>query len=102
MTSLYMTDGRVKIVHPANGAHWTLSELQALVGGYIQIVGTVDGRFMVINDNGKLEDLIPNALATRLYIYGREDYIAGPAVVVDTMLELDGPEDADVQSTTIH
>ncbi len=101
MTSLYLTDGRVKTVHPANGKHWTLDELQALVGGYIQIVSTVDGRYMVINDNGKIEHLDLNIPATRLYIFGRQDVIMGPAVVVDTMYELDGPEDADVQFTTI-
>jgi hypothetical protein len=91
MATLYGTDGRTKEVRPSNGVHWTEEELQGLVGGYVQVVSTIGGEFMVINDNGKSEDLELNIPATRLYIYGRQDVIVGPAVVVSTRLELDGP-----------
>ena len=82
----------VQMIHP-KGAHWTLEELQELVGGYIEIVRTIDGRFMVINETGKMvTPMLPlNKNATRIYLHGRHDPIVGPAVVVDTMLELDGP-----------
>lgn len=95
MTALYETSGRVKEIEPSNGVHWTLEELQNLVGGYIEIVCTIDGRFMVINEEGKVLNppLDLNIPATRLYIHGRRDTIHGPAVVVDTKLELDGPEE---------
>lgn len=92
MATLYQIDGRVKEIHPANGVHWTLAELQALVGGNRAVVSTIDGRFMVINDMGKLEDLELNIPATRLYLHGRNDVIVGNAVVVDTRLEMDGPD----------
>lgn len=95
MATLYQTDGRVKEIQPANGAHWTEEELQGLVGGYFEVVCTIDGRFMVINDAGKImrPPLELNIPATRIYIHGRKDVILGPAVVVDTRLELDGPDE---------
>jgi len=89
---LYQPDGRVREICPS-GATWSLAELQTLVGGYIEVVRTVDDRFMVINELGKLKGLELNIPATRLYKYGRRDVIVGNAVVVDTMLELDGPDD---------
>jgi len=95
MATLYSVDGRVKEIRPSNGVNWSLEELQTLVGGYIEVVLTVDNRFMVINEQGKVMNppLEANFPATRLYLHGRRDYIAGPAVVVDTKLELDGPDD---------
>jgi len=96
-STLYKTDGRTQDVRPANGVHWTLEELQGFVGGYIEVVRTVDGRFMVINELSKIlqPPLDLNIPATRLYRYGHSDVILGAAVVVDTRLELDGPEDED-------
>lgn len=95
MSSLLMNpDGRTKEVRPANGTHWTLEELQGFVGGYVEVLRTVDGGYMVINDMGKVMNppLDLNIPATRVYKYGRVDPILGPAVVVDTRLELDGPD----------
>ena len=92
---LYMPDGRTKEVRPANGTHWTLEELQGFVGGYVEVLRTVDRGFMVINELGKVMTpmLDLNYQATRLYIHGRRDVIVGPALVVDTRLELDGADD---------
>lgn len=97
MTEIYETDGRVRVIAPANGSTWTVEELQNLVGGYFEIVCTVDDRFMVVNESGKVMNppLELNIPATRLYVHGRKDVILGPAVVVDNKLELDGPEDGD-------
>lgn len=91
---LYQTDGFVVEIRPS-GSHWTLEELQTLVGGYIEVVATVDNRYMVINETGKVQKpmLDLNIPATRLYVHGRHDVIVGPAVVVDTKLELDGPDE---------
>jgi hypothetical protein len=82
----------IAMVKP-KGAYWSLEELQALVGGYIEVVRTIDGRFMVINDLGKFENLPLNKQATRIYQHGRIDPIVGAAVVVDTKEELDGPDE---------
>ncbi len=53
-----------------------LEVLQELVGGYIECV-RADGYDIVINEEGKLNDLEPNFM-----IYGGADYIAGTAVFV--------------------
>ena len=94
-TSLYRTDGTIVPIAPANGVHWTLEELQGLVGGYIEHCCTLDGRIMIVNEMGKIvRPMLPlNKEATRIYMHGRVDPIVGPALVVDTKLELVGPED---------
>jgi len=86
----------VRIMHPS-GSHWSLEELQAIVGGYPERLRTIDGRFMVINDEGKImrPPLALNKQATRIYEHGRRDVILGPALVIDTLEELDGPPDAE-------
>ena len=95
MATLYRTDGRTRELTPANGVNWSLPELQKLVGGYIEVVPTLDGKYMVIDEEGKLEHKHKelNYHATRLYKYGRHDPIVGDAVVIDTFLEMNGPEE---------
>jgi SRSO17 transposase len=95
MAHLYREDGTIETLKPMNGTNWQLAELQTLVGGYIEIVRTLDDRYMVIDEEGKLKGKELNASATRLYLYGRHDVIVGPAVVIDTKAEMDAPEDDD-------
>lgn len=93
-STVYYTDGRVEEIHPA-GATWALEELQTLVGGYIEVVRTRDGRWMVVDEEGLKKRKPENEKATALYRYGDVHLIVGVAVVVDTKLELDGPDDDD-------
>jgi hypothetical protein len=91
MTSLLMEPtGQTKRVCPANGEQWTRGELQALVGGNLEVLRTIDNRLMVINDQGKVmtPPLDLNIPATRLYLHGRSDVVLGPAVIVDSLAEL--------------
>jgi hypothetical protein len=65
----------------------TLEQLQALVGGYIELVCVdYDGseRDMYINENGKIDGLLSNIAATALYQdkWPTHDYIVGDAVIV--------------------
>ena len=93
-TSLYRTDGTIVPIAPS-GVRWTLEELQGLVGGYIEAVSTIDGRIMIVNEEGKIQKpMLPlNIEATRIYRHGRVDPIVGPAVVVDSLQELNAPEE---------
>jgi uncharacterized protein DUF3846 len=68
----------------------TLEELQAIVGGYIEVValrhkGKIIGQ-MIFNEEGKLEGLSYNAAATFLAQTNggipASDFIVGPAVVL--------------------
>jgi hypothetical protein len=93
MATLLRTDGSVEVLAPPNGVHWSLEELQTLIGGYIEVVSTIEGKYLVIDDEGKRKRKPLNAAATRLYKHGRSDVIVGDAVVIDTKLEMDGPEE---------
>ena len=74
----YKTDGTAKQVKPTNGEDFTLEELQSFVGGYIEIVSLND-MFLVVNEEGKLNNLPVNANATALWeqVYGKTDVIVG-------------------------
>ena len=44
MTEIIKTDGTRQPVQPANGSDFTLEEMQAIVGGYIELVEHDNGR----------------------------------------------------------
>jgi len=82
---------------PANEHYYTLEELQAIVGGYIQMVDLADGRVMVLNEEGKLKDLPYNWQATNLFNAGVRVWfvpIAGDVLVCDERW-LNPPDDDD-------
>jgi hypothetical protein len=75
-------DGRIHPILPDhNGQVFQLKQLQAIVGGYIEVVTAHDGRRMVINEEGKLKGLPINLTATKLYRYGDYDSICGDVLV---------------------
>ena len=67
---IYLTDGHSQEVMPADGKQFTLEELQKIVGGYIEIVQPVCfdiyDRVMVVNEEGRLEGLEQNAMASAI------------------------------------
>lgn len=83
MALLILPDGTSREVRPNDGAEkFGLEQLQALVGGYIEVIYAADGAEVIVNEEGKLDGLEPNPTATeklreRLF---PGDYIAGPAV----------------------
>lgn len=91
MATILRTDGTVTETRPADGREYTLTELQAAVGGYIEALRTPDGRYMFLNEDGKRLDLPLNELATEL-MRGRiadDDYIVGD-VILCTLVEAGG------------
>jgi hypothetical protein len=76
-------DGTRLEVAPKNGRDFQLDELQKMVGGSIELACTVDGRYLVANEEGLLIGLPVNALATELYEYGYHAPIVGDVVVCD-------------------
>ncbi len=77
---------------PALGESFSLEELQSMVGGYIEVIRTHTGDFMVCNEDGKLKRLPYNEQATERYRYGKHDRIAGD-VVIAKFRELEGDGD---------
>lgn len=86
MAIFIRSDGTKSTVTPADGKAFTLSELQAFVGGYIELVRTnaPGGARLVIHEEGKLIGLPPNQVATSMY----EELVGGPfdVIVGDVLL----------------
>jgi hypothetical protein len=64
MATLITPDGTHTEVQPANGKVFTLTELQTLVGGFIESVVVVDHRVMFVDEDGRMKRLPPNPEAT--------------------------------------
>jgi hypothetical protein len=86
---LLRVDGTEEERHPA-GTAWTLKELQTAVGGYIELVPHLGELQMLVNEEGKLQDLPVNQTATFLVtmIYARKgipmlDFIVGDVLLLD-------------------
>jgi hypothetical protein len=93
MATLLRADGSAEVLQPSNGVNWYLDDLNKLVGGWHEVVRTTDGRYLVIDEEGKLKRKRLNVAATKLYQHGRHDPIVGDAVVIDTRLEINGPDE---------
>ena len=81
MATLIRSNGEETNVTPQNKTDFQLTELQKIVGGFIEIVKTKDGRTMVINEEGKINDLPINQKASLLYQYNEFDFIAGDVLI---------------------
>lgn len=60
----------------------TLEQMQALVGGWIQIVTLKDGSMLVMDEEGKLKDRLINIVATKLFVdsFGPGDVVNGDVI----------------------
>lgn len=83
MAKIYKANGEVLDIEPKNGRDFQLEELQAIVGGLIQIIEINDTEIMVINEEVKLENLPLNEQATAIYqkqVYDG-DFIVGDVLI---------------------
>ena len=99
--AVHLPPGRAALlVEPTNGHTFTLTELQTLVGGYIEVVplrpgpGRPGRTYLVLNEDGKRLNLPYNSAATYLLEYQAVvvplgDVVVGDAVVC-THRELEG------------
>ena len=94
MATLYRTDGTLRF-YSLNGVNWSLPELQTLVGGYFELV--LNRRWPVHGHRrrGEVEAQAYQRSVTLpgSTIHGRHDPVVGEALVVDTRLEMNGPEE---------
>lgn len=86
MAIIIKTTGETIEVKPTNGTDFQLEELQEVVGGYIQILPIYStGEVMVVNEEGRLENLPWNVKATTYAKHYNaifpNDYIAGNVLV---------------------
>jgi len=76
-------EGNKKPVEPANGSDFSLEELyRHLDCTIVEVVNTIDGRIMIIDEEGKLKtNSKVNVKATLLYSKGFIENIVGKAIV---------------------
>ena len=86
MARLYKTNGEVIEVSPKNNRDFTLEELQSFVEGDIEIINLTTEKILIVNEEGKINKLPFNELATELWkkYYGRTDYIVGNALLCNS------------------
>ena len=84
LSTVINTDGLHKNVEPSNGEDFSLEELRGFVGGQIELVRLSKAQVMVVNEEGKVNDLPENQYATMLVnIAGIRDVIVGNVLVCD-------------------
>lgn len=100
MAIFYPAEGEPREIKPANGKAFTLKEMQTLVEGRIDILPLPSGRYIVVNDEGKLNGLKKNEHATKIwmeeypiaeYPENNDELIVGSALV-GTNAEFGGEE----------
>jgi len=91
MATYYTVDGELHEVKPENGKWFTYAELRDFVGGLVEIVPLPDGRSIIVNEEGKLNNLPENPGATAFwkevypiakYPMNNDELIVGNALVV--------------------
>ena len=81
MIALYIkANGEKTEVTPHNGVNFSLKELQTFVGGYIEMLLTNDQQTMVVNEEGRLNNLPVNHEASGMVTCGP---IVGNVLVCD-------------------
>lgn len=63
MAMLYKTDGNVTEVTPIKGKKFSLGEVQALIGGYVEMIRVKDG-FVLVDEEGLMKGLPLNMAAS--------------------------------------
>ena len=84
------TDKEAEDYTPKNGKTFELTEMQEIVGGYIEPIRLNDGRMIIVDEEGKSKDKAVNIPATNILRrdHFTTDYIVGTAIVCDAdMLE---------------
>lgn len=81
---IYHPNGEIEDVLPKNGKHFTLEEMQAIVGGYIEIVRLPANLLMILNEEGKLQKLAYNPHADAIFknhFHINNNYIVGNVLI---------------------
>lgn len=79
------TDKEAEDYTPKNGKTFGLTEMQEIVGGYIEPIRLNDGRMIIVDEDGKSKDKAVNIPATNILRrdHYTTDYIVGTAIVCD-------------------
>ena len=80
------TDKEAEDYTPKNGKTFALTEMQEIIGGYIEPIRLNDGRMIIVDEDGKSKDKAVNIPATNILRrdHFTTDYIVGTAIVCDS------------------
>ena len=84
------TDKEAEDYTPKNGKTFALTEMQEIIGGYVEPIRLNDGRVIIVDSQGKALNKAVNIPATNILRrdHFTTDYIVGTAIVCDAdMLE---------------
>ena len=79
------TDKEAEDYTPKNGKTFGLTEMQDIIGGYVEPIRLNDGRMIIVDEDGKSKDKAVNIPATNILRrdHYTTDYIVGTAIVCD-------------------
>ena len=79
------TDKEAEDYTPKNGKTFTLTEMQEIIGGYVEPIRLNDGRMIIVDEDGKSKGKAVNIPATNILRrdHFTTDYIVGTAIVCD-------------------
>ena len=79
------TDKEAEDYTPKNGKTFELTEMQEIIGGYVEPIRLNDGRMIIVDEDGKSKDKAVNIPATNILRrdHYTTDYIVGTAIVCD-------------------
>ena len=79
------TDKEAEDYTPKNGKTFELTEMQEIVGGYVEPIRLNDGRVIIVDSQGKALNKAVNIPATNILRHDHftTDYIVGTAIVCD-------------------
>lgn len=81
MAVIIKANGTIQPIKPKNRTDFQWEELKEIVGGYIEVVRLrPSDKIFIVNDEGKLQNLPYNAIATAMYnkyTYPYRDDIVG-------------------------
>ena len=80
------TDKEAEDYTPKNGKTFELTEMQEIVGGYVEPIRLNDGRMIIVDEDGKSKGKAVNIPATNILRrdHFTTDYIVGTAIVCDS------------------
>lgn len=84
-SKILKSNGDVVEIAPM-GKHFSLAEMQEIVGGNIEMVFLANHTVMVVNEEGKLFNLPLNATATLLMNRFSDDFVVGNVLITDQSL----------------
>ena len=80
---LFLADGGIKEII-FEGLHVTLEEMQKCVGGYVEFVHLEDDLVLVVNEEGLINNLPHNEIATKILSLEGKANIVGDVLLIGT------------------